>query len=66
MSGANEKKPWKDGYWLPSWAPNRICIVKGSNISEVSLASIVQDCPEFQATTKICTRKVDVWKFWKG
>ena len=53
MSEAKEKTPWKDGYWLPSWAPNRICIVKGSNISEVSLASIVQDCPEFQATTEI-------------
>ena len=58
MSGANEKRPWKDGYWLASTylgssrLPGRICIVKGSDISNVSLASFVQHCPEFQATTE--------------
>ena len=45
MSEVTEKFPWKDGYWQPTWAKNRILTVKGSIVTDRHVAVVVQGCP---------------------
>ena len=43
MSGANEKTPWKEGYWGKDIENGGVWTVKGSDVIAQSMVGFVQD-----------------------